>query len=96
VKVRFVKVATPLAVLTVVVPPSVPPSPEKIDTVTSLELVTVLPDALRTVTLGCVVKGAPGSPGTGSLVITSDKVGTIKVSEQELAASRPGDANRRI
>jgi hypothetical protein len=76
-----------LTALTVVVPPSVPPAPEKIATVTgAVELLTVLPDPSRTATTGGVVKSAPDGPGTGGVVI-------IRI-DPKLTEFMPGDVNR--
>ena len=69
VSVTPLKVATPLLALTVVVPPSVPPVPDWIVTVTDAdELVTVLPAESRSVTTGWVVSGASEAPATGAVV----------------------------
>ena len=68
---RFVKVATPFAALTVVVPLSVP-LPDPLATVTaSVLLVTVFPAASRTATTGCCVNAAPLIAPPGCVVMTS-------------------------
>ena len=66
------KVATPLAALTVVVPPRVPPVPVWIATVTAADdPVAVLPAESRSVITGWVVSAAPEAPANGAVVNAS-------------------------
>ena len=66
------KVTTPFTALTVVVPPSVPPVPDWIATVTAVVApVTVFPAESRIVTTGCVVSAPPDAPLAGAVVSTS-------------------------
>ena len=65
-------VATPATALTVVVPPSVPPVPDWIATVTAVVASdTVLPCPSLIVTTGCVVSAAPEAPPAGAVVSAS-------------------------
>ena len=72
------KVATPLTAVTVNVPPSVPPAPDWIATVTvALELVTVFPPESCILTTGCVASNPPDDPPTG-WVATASRVADPK------------------
>ena len=65
-------VATPATAFRVSVPPSVPPVPDPIATVTAaVAVVTVFPAESRIVTTGCVVSAFPVSPATGWVVSAS-------------------------
>ena len=74
----MLKVATPPTALTVSVPPSVPPAPDWIATVTALvALVTVFPPESSILTTGWVASTAPDAPPTG-WVVTASRVADPK------------------
>ncbi len=97
VRVTFANVTTPLAAVTVVVPPSVPPAPDWIAIVTCvvLSVVTVLPSASSTRTTGCVASTAPLAPPTGCVVIASCVAApAVTVTLFESASVSPVAVNR--
>ena len=92
------KVTTPLAAVMAVVPPSVPPVPDAMLTVTCVVLseVTTLPLASLISTTGCVPSVEPLTPPAGCVVISSVvALPGVTVIDEALAEYRPVAANCR-